>query len=186
MPLRKQHGCSCWGSAAVPSLLEEQDSCCSKQTDCLRAVQACLASSLAGHSSSASPSIPTIAAFQVILLSEGHVLFSGPPAEAAPWFNSLGYDYVTARDGNVSDWLLDLVSVGFTKPEVSSRAPDADDRLVEPSGVTLQPSDSTPLRLHAVMPPAACMLQLWPASRTQHHDTHSLAAGPGQRGLHQA
>lgn len=46
------------------------------------------------------------------------MLFVGAPREAVPWFTSLSYDFAAARDGNVSDWLLDLVSVGFTKPEV--------------------------------------------------------------------
>ena len=48
------------------------------------------------------------------------MLFSGPPGSAVPWFSSLQYEYLPERDGNVSDWLLDLVSVGFTKPEVSA------------------------------------------------------------------
>ena len=69
---------------------------------------------------------PNCAALQVILLSEGHVLYFGPPSSAVPWFGSLQYDYLPERDGNVSDWLLDLVSVGFTKPEVRLLvAPDA-------------------------------------------------------------
>ena len=64
--------------------------------------------------------VMTYCFMQVILLSEGHVLFSGPPGSAVPWFSSLQYEYLPERDGNVSDWLLDLVSVGFTKPEVSA------------------------------------------------------------------
>ena len=53
---------------------------------------------------------------QVIVLSEGHQLFFGLPEEAVTWFSgSLGYTYAPAQDGAVSDWLMDLVSVGFSK-----------------------------------------------------------------------
>ena len=54
---------------------------------------------------------------QVTVLSEGRQLFFGPPSEAVPWFEgALGYAYSPARDGAVSDWLMDLVSVAFNKP----------------------------------------------------------------------
>lgn len=53
---------------------------------------------------------------KVCVLSEGAQLFCGPPAAAAPWFGSLGYRHSPRRDGAVSDWLIDLVSVGFAKP----------------------------------------------------------------------
>ena len=53
---------------------------------------------------------------QVIVLSEGHQLYFGLPEEAVAWFSgSLGYTYEPAQDGAVSDWLMDLVSVGFSK-----------------------------------------------------------------------
>lgn len=53
---------------------------------------------------------------QVIVLSEGHQLYFGVPDEAVDWFgNSLGYTYSPGQDGAVSDWLMDLVSVGFSK-----------------------------------------------------------------------
>ena len=55
-------------------------------------------------------------AWQVIVLSEGHQLYFGVPDEAVHWFSSsLGYTYAPAQDGAVSDWLMDLVSVGFSK-----------------------------------------------------------------------
>jgi ATP-binding cassette, subfamily G (WHITE), member 2 len=55
---------------------------------------------------------------KVLVLSEGHQLFFGAPDAAAPWFDrSLGYPYDAARDGSVSDWLMDLVSVAFPKPD---------------------------------------------------------------------
>ena len=49
----------------------------------------------------------------------GHVVYTGPPGGAVPWFKTLGYEYIPVRDGSASDWLIDLVSVGFDKPEVS-------------------------------------------------------------------
>ena len=55
-------------------------------------------------------------AWQVIVLSEGYQLYFGVPDEAAGWFgSSLGYTYAPAQDGAVSAWLMDLVSVGFSK-----------------------------------------------------------------------
>ena len=54
---------------------------------------------------------------QVTVLSEGRQLFFGPPSEAVPWFGgALGYAHSPARDGAVSDWLMDLVSIAFNKP----------------------------------------------------------------------
>ena len=50
------------------------------------------------------------------MLSEGHQLYFGLPQEAVAWFRgSLGYAYEPSQDGAVSDWLMDLVSVGFSK-----------------------------------------------------------------------
>lgn len=52
----------------------------------------------------------------MLVLSEGYQLYFGVPNEAVDWFsNSLGYTYAPAHDGAVSDWLMDLVSVGFSK-----------------------------------------------------------------------
>ena len=52
-----------------------------------------------------------------MVLSEGYNLYFGPPQRALDWFSgSLGYSYSYQRDGAVSDWLMDLVSVGFQKP----------------------------------------------------------------------
>lgn len=54
---------------------------------------------------------------KVCVLSEGRQLFFGAPDKAATWFDrTLGYEYNALRDGAVSDWLMDLVSVGFAKP----------------------------------------------------------------------
>lgn len=54
---------------------------------------------------------------QVVVLSEGYNLFYGTPERVLPWFSgTLGYPYKQEHDGAVSDWLMDLVSVGFQKP----------------------------------------------------------------------
>jgi ATP-binding cassette, subfamily G (WHITE), member 2 len=54
---------------------------------------------------------------KVCVLSEGRQLYFGSPDAAAAWFDrALGYEYVRDRDGAVSDWLMDLVSVAFAKP----------------------------------------------------------------------
>ena len=60
------------------------------------------------------PSIPE----QVLLLSEGHQLYFGPPQEAINWFSKcLGYTFWPGQRGAEADWLMDLVSVGFSKPQ---------------------------------------------------------------------
>lgn len=46
------------------------------------------------------------------VLSEGFLLYFGRTSEAVQWFQCLGFQYAEAQ-GAVSDWLLDLVSVGF-------------------------------------------------------------------------
>ena len=55
-------------------------------------------------------------ALQITILSEGYQLFTGRPAKAVEWFGSLHYHHLPERDGEIADWLIDLVSVGFTKP----------------------------------------------------------------------
>ena len=54
---------------------------------------------------------------QVCLLSEGHLMYYGPPPDAAAWFGTLGFAYEPNKDGLVSDWMLDLVSTSFYKPQ---------------------------------------------------------------------
>ena len=56
-------------------------------------------------------------------MSEGCVVYAGPPERAAAWFClGLGYTYERGRDGALSDWLMDLVSVRFAKPcDLASR-----------------------------------------------------------------
>lgn len=59
---------------------------------------------------------------QVVVLSEGYQLYSGEAEGAQPWFtNRLGYPYNAQLDGAVSDWLMDLVSIGFAKSEAHHR-----------------------------------------------------------------
>ncbi|MEW5296992.1 MAG: hypothetical protein WDW36_000232 [Sanguina aurantia] len=55
---------------------------------------------------------------QVILVSQGMVMYEGPTIEMIPWFTqSLEYQYNPEFNGVPSDWVLDLVSVGFSKPK---------------------------------------------------------------------
>lgn len=55
---------------------------------------------------------------QVLVLSEGYQLYNGPPNEALNWFSKcLGYTFWPGQQGAESDWLMDLVSVGFSKPQ---------------------------------------------------------------------
>lgn len=51
------------------------------------------------------------------------MVYAGPPERAAAWFClGLGYTYERGRDGALSDWLMDLVSVRFAKPcDLASR-----------------------------------------------------------------
>ncbi|MEW5315840.1 MAG: hypothetical protein WDW38_007242 [Sanguina aurantia] len=54
----------------------------------------------------------------VILVSQGMVMYEGPTVEMIPWFTqSLEYQYNPEVNGVPSDWVLDLVSVGFSKPK---------------------------------------------------------------------
>jgi ABC-type multidrug transport system ATPase subunit len=51
---------------------------------------------------------------KVEVLSEGHLMYFGSTSGAVAWFNAdLGYCYNPTQDGTPSDWLLDLVSIGF-------------------------------------------------------------------------
>ncbi|KAK9834135.1 hypothetical protein WJX81_001128 [Elliptochloris bilobata] len=53
----------------------------------------------------------------VVVLSEGVQLYGADPRGAVAWFgDGLRYPYDAAIDGAAADWLMDLVSVGFTKP----------------------------------------------------------------------
>jgi hypothetical protein len=64
------------------------------------------------------PSIKPCCMWQVAVLSEGNQLYFGDPGKAIAWFqDQLGYQYIAERDGAPSDWLIDLVAVGFTKPK---------------------------------------------------------------------
>lgn len=59
-------------------------------------------------------------AVQATLLSSGLFMYFGPRDQVVPWFNGqLGYPYSAAMHGVPSDWIMDLVNVGFQKPTVS-------------------------------------------------------------------
>lgn len=79
---------------------------------------------------------------QVTLLSSGRLMYTGPTEELVPWFTSLGYAYDPELHGMASDWALDLVSLGFTKPQQdgeAAAAPAGDEVAAEQAG---SPSDT--------------------------------------------
>ncbi|GBF96283.1 ABC transporter G family [Raphidocelis subcapitata] len=51
------------------------------------------------------------------LLASGRLMYTGPREGLTPWFSSLGYAYDPNLHGVSSDWALDLVAIGFAKPE---------------------------------------------------------------------
>lgn len=54
---------------------------------------------------------------KVAILSEGYQLYLGPPEGCVNWFQEhIKIPYLPERDGNVPDWVMDSVSVAFTKP----------------------------------------------------------------------
>lgn len=58
---------------------------------------------------------------QVTLLASGRLMYTGPTDGLVRWFTSLGYYYDPTEHGMASDWALDLVSLGFTKPQQGTR-----------------------------------------------------------------
>jgi hypothetical protein len=49
----------------------------------------------------------------------GRMMYTGPRDELVPWFTSgCGYSYDPVMHGLASDWVMDLVNIGFRKPEV--------------------------------------------------------------------
>jgi len=57
------------------------------------------------------------------LLSGGYGMYCGPCTSLVDWFQgSMGYGpWDSAIHGTASDWVMDLINVGFTKGEVSRR-----------------------------------------------------------------
>jgi hypothetical protein len=56
---------------------------------------------------------------QVVLLSQGMLMFSGKRAALLPWFSeTLNCIYSAEEHGLVSDWILDLVNIGFGENKV--------------------------------------------------------------------
>ena len=74
-----------------------------------------------GHTIIASVHQPQPAIFDsfdcISLLSEGRLLYFGPPRKAQEWFEGLGYCYRPQVDGGTADWLMNMVSVGFEKTQ---------------------------------------------------------------------
>ncbi|CAD7703071.1 unnamed protein product [Ostreobium quekettii] len=59
---------------------------------------------------------------KVVLLSRGILMYWGAPKDAVPWFSgTLGYKYDAERDDSPPEWLMDLISIEFSKPEIDSR-----------------------------------------------------------------
>jgi hypothetical protein len=62
----------------------------------------------------------------VTLLASGRLMYTGPTDGLTRWFTSIGYHYDPAEHGMASDWALDLVSLGFTKPQQGTRGQQDD------------------------------------------------------------
>eukprot|EP00803_Ostreobium_quekettii_P007966 evm.model.scf_884EXC.7 EVM.evm.TU.scf_884EXC.7 scf_884EXC:39023-46896(-) len=55
---------------------------------------------------------------KVVILSKGNLMYWGPTSDVVNWFSGkLGYKYDAGIHGVVSDWAMDLVSIGFSKPQ---------------------------------------------------------------------
>jgi len=52
----------------------------------------------------------------VTLLANGRLMYTGKTDSMIDWFGSQGYQYDSNLHGVPSDWALDLVAVGFSKP----------------------------------------------------------------------
>ncbi|KAK9823456.1 hypothetical protein WJX72_002882 [[Myrmecia] bisecta] len=50
----------------------------------------------------------------ITVLAEGRMLFMGPAAEVLSWFSGvLGFSFAAEHDGSPSDWLMDIINIGF-------------------------------------------------------------------------
>lgn len=67
-------------------------------------------------------------------------MYTGPTDNLVPWFKSLGYYHDLQEHGVASDWALDLVSLGFTKPQ-QLEEPAATDAVDAPEGTDEQQPD---------------------------------------------
>lgn len=50
-------------------------------------------------------------------MASGCMMYHGPQEDMVPWFDHLGYSYHPSMHGVASDWALDLVAIGFHKPQ---------------------------------------------------------------------
>eukprot|EP00878_Enallax_costatus_P012559 GHUV01013117.1.p1 GENE.GHUV01013117.1~~GHUV01013117.1.p1 ORF type:complete len:585 (+),score=193.17 GHUV01013117.1:274-2028(+) len=66
-------------------------------------------------------------------------MYTGPTDDLVPWFKSLGYYYDLQEHGMASDWALDLVALGFAKPQHHPDAAAAAGAVVDaPAGTDEQ------------------------------------------------
>jgi ABC-type multidrug transport system ATPase subunit len=114
---------------------------------------------------------------KVEVLSEGHLMYTGPTEGAVIWFgDKLKYTYNPTEDGTPCDWILDLVSVSFAGG--SHHSPGMADLqeveraaakfckeelpgVVSANAFTLRADETqgeTSLRLHQFLPPFSFFL----------------------------
>ena len=96
-----------------------------------------------------------------MVLSEGYNLYFGSPERVLGWFaDTLGYPYDYARDGAVSDWLMDLVSVGFQKPESfrDRRVPRMQCSYLAPNTMSRRQPQFASGAKHSLGPSTVCKL----------------------------
>jgi len=55
------------------------------------------------------------------IVAHGRLLYTGPREGMLGWFGHLGYPYDAGLHGVPSDFVMDLVCVGFAKPSVRPR-----------------------------------------------------------------
>jgi len=55
---------------------------------------------------------------KVAVLSQGHAMYSGPREGLVGWFTGLGYGYDPIVQGSPSDWVMDLVNIGFGEQQL--------------------------------------------------------------------
>jgi hypothetical protein len=58
-------------------------------------------------------------------------MYTGPTDGLTRWFTSLGYHYDPSDHGMASDWALDLVSLGFVKPQQGTRPVNNEPQVIK-------------------------------------------------------
>lgn len=103
----------------------------------------------------------------LILMSDGHVMYSGRASEAATWFGHLG---CTLPYGvNVADFVLDLASGEFENdgPVLGTQGRDRKERLIEARLRSASPS--VPVSLHLLL--LLCQAEMPVIPDVSHHST---------------